>query len=556
MAVNNTYSTAVTNAPSRKIFRPMFRARWQNMQNIVNDSAFIDMIPEPYVSYYIAYIQQWLQWSRGFVPMLHRSDFFSTGMGYTVCETIARECMRGGYRFESKNEALKDFMDEWAKNDDFTGDLYEMFFNSSAGGNCIMVATPIKGDVYVTAYPINRCFFQIGRRNDVTQATILNRFSAGEDVYYAKETRIFNNGKAYYRVMLGKGTLVVSPTWSATGIKDVPDKIKAQWEYTYGDIQPSKWYELPLESLGVYNIKNKSNASAIADMPGYSDSSLHTALDILYSIDYNYTQAQVDMYMGKSYALIPKQMGGASIYTRGGGVADGMSYKDAITVGSRALDEQFFTEVTPNGIDGKPIQPTLLQPDLRGEAHKYIRDSDLELLASKVGLSSSTLANHLSYNSDKTATQIDSENGTTESTVRTKRDLATASINLMLNDIAKFYGFTEKVEISWGTPSVNSSQRNQDLLNEYQAGTITLEKYLKKRWTELSEEEAHEWAEEIKKEQNEKNSADLSEFYGGLNDDSEQTAELPSVGFGRSGSENTGNGAKRVPKTNPETANK
>ena len=90
----------------------------------------------------------------------------------------------------------------------------------------------------------------------------------------------------------------------------------------------------------------------------------------------------------------------------------------------------------------------------------------------------------------------------------------------MLNDIAKFYGFTEKVEISWGTPSVNSSQRNQDLLNEYQAGTITLEKYLKKRWTELSEEEAHEWAEEIKKEQNEKNSADLSEFYDGLNDDS------------------------------------
>ena len=82
-------TTAVINAPSRKIFRPMFRARWQNMQNIVNDSGFIDMIPEPYLSYYVAFIQQCLQWSRGFVPMLHRSDFFSTGMGYTVCEIFA-----------------------------------------------------------------------------------------------------------------------------------------------------------------------------------------------------------------------------------------------------------------------------------------------------------------------------------------------------------------------------------------------------------------------------------------------------------------------------------
>lgn len=69
-------NTAVINAPSRKLFRPMFRARWQNMQNIINESAFKEMIPEPYVSYYIAYIEQCIHWSRGFVPMLHRSDFF------------------------------------------------------------------------------------------------------------------------------------------------------------------------------------------------------------------------------------------------------------------------------------------------------------------------------------------------------------------------------------------------------------------------------------------------------------------------------------------------
>ena len=527
MAVNNTSTTAVTNAPSRKIFRPLFRARWQNMQNVVNDSAFIEMIPEPYLTYYMAYIQQWLQWSRGFVPMLHRSDFFSTGMGYTVCEIIARECMRGGYRFESQNKELKDFMEKWAKTDDFINDLYESFFDSAAGGNALLVLTPVNGDVFATSYPINRIFFQIGRRNDVTQATILNRFSAGEDVYYAKEIRLFMDGKPYYKVKLGKGTLVVSPTWTNNGLKEVPDKIKGQWEYAYGDIEPNTWYELPLQSLGVYNIKNKSKAVALADMPGYSDSSLHTALDVLYSIDYNYTQAQVDMYLGKSYALIPKQMGGASIDIKGAGrVSEGLSFTEAITLSERALDEQFFTQVNSNGIDGQPIKPLLLQPDLRGEAHKYIRDSDLELLASKVGLSSSTLANHLSFNSDKTATQIDSENGTTESLVRTKRDLATTPINLMLKDIAKFYGYEDDIEISWGTPNVNNSQRNEELLNEYREGVLTLEKYLKKRWTDLSEEEVRQWAEEIKAEQKDKSFNDINEFYKEGINDSEQAAEL------------------------------
>lgn len=494
-------STAVINAPSRRLFRPMFRARWQNMQNIVNDSAFIDMIPEPYLSYYIAYIEQCIQWSRGFVPMLHRSDFFSTGMGYTVCEIFTRECMAGGYRFESVNPQLKQFMEKWAEKDDFDADLSRMFWNTNAGGNSLLVLTPVNGDVYASAYPVNRCFFQIGRRGNVTQATLLNRFVAGEDAYYARETRLYLDGVPYYRVRLGKGTLVVSPTWNSAAEKDVPEKIAAQWAYAYGDIQPDVWYRLPLPSLGVYNVRNKPVAVALADMPGYSDSTLYTALDVLYSIDYNYTQAQVDMYMGKSRALVPKQMSAGTVNTRNE-VAEGLSYTEAVS--QVPLDDQFYTQIMANGIDGKPIQPTLMQPDLRGEAHKYIRDSDLELLASKVGLSSSTLANHLTYNNSKTATEVRSEQDTTEGSVNIKRKLANNGINAMLNDIAAFYGFNDPIEIAWGSAGVNSATENQELLADYQAGVLPLRKYLQKRWPDLSEGDVEQWAQDIEAEQERK----------------------------------------------------
>lgn len=518
-------STAVINAPSRKLFRPMFRARWQNMQNVINDSAFIDMIPEPYVTYYIAYIIQCLQWSRGFVPMLHRSDFFSTGIGYTVCEIFARECMSGGYRIESLNPELKEKMEAWAKNDNLDGDFSRMFFNTNAGGNCLLVLTPIRGDVCCGAYPINRCFFQVGRNGNVTRATILNRFSAGEDAFYTKETRLYMDGKPYYRVRLGKGTLVSSPIWNSASIKEVPDVIQAQWEYAYGEIKPETWYQLPLNSLGVYNVPNKPLAAAIADIPGYSDSTLYTALDVLYSIDYNYTQAQVDMYMGKSRALVPKQMGGASIDLRGRTV-DGVSFTEALS--EIPLDEQFYTEIQTNGIDGKPIQPTLLQPDLRGEAHKYIRDADLELLASKVGLSSTTLANHLNDNTEKTAHQVDTEENATEKSVALKRKLAANAINKMLCDVAQFYGYSDTVEIAWGRSGTNSATENERLLADFQAGTMPLREYLKRRWTDLSEEEIDKWAKQVETENQQKNSIADSELYQGLfndNDNSEQTTE-------------------------------
>lgn len=511
-------TTAVINAPSRKIFRPMFRARWQNMQNIVNDSAFIDMIPEPYVSYYMAFIQQCLQWSRGFVPMLHRSDFFSTGMGYTVCEIFARECTSGGYRIESVNKEQQAFMEQWAKNDHFSDDLSRLFFDTNAGGNALLVLTPVNGDAYASVYPVNRCFFQIGRNGKVSKATLLNRFTAGETAYYAKETRLYMNGKAYYRVRLGKGTLVVSPTWNSASCKAVPDEIQAQWEFNYGDIKPETWYELPFKSIGVYNVPNKPLASAIADMPGYSDSTLYTALDILYSIDYNYTQAQVDMYFGKSRALVPKQMAGASINTGimgrnsqvgangerviGVNVSDGLSFAEAIH--STPLDDQFYTEIKTNGVDGKPIQPTLLQPELRGEAHKYIRDADLELLASKVGLSSSTLANHLTNNKQKTNDEINAEQDTTASSVSMKRSLATTPINEMLKDVALFYGYTDGVEIVWGRTNINTSAQNQQLLAELQADALPLREYLKRRYPELSEAEVEQWAKDIEAQKEKK----------------------------------------------------
>lgn len=515
---------ALAQCPARKIFAPMFRARWQNMQNIINNSVFISQVPEGYKTYYQAYIQQWLEWAQGFVPTLHKADFFSTGMGYTVCDIFTKECMSGGYRLTSANSGLKAFMEAWAE-DDLNNIFNKMFFFANAGGNAILCITPVNGELCPSIYPIDRVVFQIGRHGEITQAMLLNRFVSGKSLYYVREIRVQMNGKNYYKAQLAPGSQVTAPTWTNAPIAEVPVEIRAQWENAYGDILPNIWYELPkrMRSLGLYNVRNKSVAVALKDMPGYSDSTLHTALDILYSIDYNYTQGQVDQYLGKSRTLVPRQMGSIKV-NQPGTLSDGMTFYQALEVNSVPLDDIFYTQLPDGNLNGEMIKPTFIQPDLRGEIHRYIRDADLELLASKVGLSSSTLANHLAYNTSGTKTddQVDSENSSTEKSVGNKRRLANRAINAMLKDVAYFYGFTDEITIEWGRSTANSARENSELLEDYRAGTLPLRAYLRKRWPDMSEEEVEEMAATIEEEQRQRRQEALGgalfnekDYYGG-----------------------------------------
>lgn len=515
MNKNGQFTTAVANAPTRRAFAPYFTARWQNMQNIVNDSVFYAMVSPRFITYYQTYIQQWLEWARGFVPQLHQRDFFSTGIGYTVCDIFARECMSGGYRIVSQDEETTEFFERYSR--EVIGTSFnEMFFLQSAGGNVILSLTPIDGELFMQAIPINRIFFDIGRTGKITRAMIFNRLSTGaaDYGYYARETRVTVDGKSYICVDFGlNGGTSTSPAWSKYGVDlKVPSEIQAQWEYNYGSLKPSTWYELP-ESIGIglYNVKNKAVASAFTDMPGYSDSTLHTALDVLYSIDFNYSMQQLDMYWGRTRVLVPREMQKRVIaapvkpdeeWPKPINLCRAVDNIEAAAYNDNALGDDIYCKILDeNSVDGKPIQPEFIQPQLRGDAHKYIRDADLELLASKIGLSSSTLANHLTYTQSKTAEQVRTEQDTTAITVNNKRNLASVAINQMLRAIARFYGLSDDVSIVWNRYGANSAMDNAALLEDYRAGNIPKKEYLKRRFPDLADDQIDEWVEELKNEE-------------------------------------------------------
>lgn len=509
---------ALRDISSRRVFAPYFRARWQNMQNIINDSVFYSEAPYPWLTYYQTYIRQWAQWAQGFVQALHRGDFFSTGMGYTVCDIMTRECMSGGYRISSKNKEAQDYMTDYGRKFDFTTKFNKMFFFANALGNSVLTLHPKDGDIVPGIIPVNRIVMTVCEGNEITSALLYRRFVTGKDtVYYAREYRQKLNGKGYYRVEIcSQGGTVLSPSWGGTPLKKIPQDIEEAFREVYGNIEVNTWYTLPecLHSLGLYNVRNKPVAVAVADLPGYSDSTLHTALDVLYSIDYNYTQQQLDQYWGRTRVLVPERLQAINLGARNR-VVDGVSYEEALTP---PLDDDIYSKVPDSGsVDGKPIEPMFIQPDARGEMHKYIRDADLELLASKVGLSSATLANHLAYNATKTATQVHAEEDTTETTVNNKRQLATDdAINPWLQDIAAFYGYSDEVTLVWNKSSVNSQRQNEELLADYNAGLITKREYLKRRWRDLSDEEVDKWVADLEEAEAKRDARDGAMFDGGL----------------------------------------
>lgn len=507
--------------PLRTIFSPYFNSRYQNYQNIVSNADFYSDMPSQWIAYMNAYVKQWDEWSRGFVLSLHRKDFFAVGMGKTVIDILTKECVKGGYRFDGDNENSKNAVTEWAKNTHFDDVIQKGFYHANRLGNNILRLNVIKGkgEAYCTSNPIDRTYFIVNRRGEIVRARFVDMLDCGtvkETQYYTVEDRVMYDGKPYYRVKIYQyGGTATMAAWSQCNGDDLLDKlhpiVKMRFQDLYGNITPGVWYKLPFKSLGCYNWQNTVTNAAISAMEGFSDSSLHTALDVLYSIDYNWSMGQLDQYFGRTRVMVPKSM----IKRTQKVIHQGVDYGEAIYQLQEApLEDDVYNEIPGSGenLTDKPQQPVFIQPDLRGEARKYIRDSDLELLASKVGLSSSTLANHLNYNKSKTATEVNTERDTTDITVEAKRNLCNRAVDEMLKDLCAFYSWEGDVDITW---NLSGKGNKEDIITEYRNGLMPLDECIKRLHPELTNAEVTEWVKKLQQaKQGQGTGAGLNALFG------------------------------------------
>lgn len=500
--MNECISAAPLNNQARAVFQSYFKARWQNFQNIINRSEFYADMPSAWLTYQRAYVKQWNDWASGFVPSLHQADFFSLGMGKTVVDILTRECIDGGYRIDGTDPETTAQVEKWRRDNLLDKDVEKGFANSNALGNVLIRANVVsgKGEMYATIHPVNTCYFSCNRQGEVVVARFKDMIVSGtaDNVqWWAVEDRVMKDGEPYYRIRAQRFEGQVTQGFTDRGYCDgeqMDEFVKSVWADLYGDIEPGKWYRFPDETLGVWNWKNTAYNLAIAAMNGYAMSSLHTSLDVLYAIDYNYTMGQLDQYYGRTRVIVPK-----TFATPKPIVFNGQTYPEAFnSVQLGPLDSDIFTEAPGTGvIADKPQQPLFIQPDLRQEARKSLHDHYLQILASKVGLSATTLANHLTYNKAKTATEVDTEEDTTDKTVYEKRQLANEAINGLLAMVVRFYGLKGKVQITWNK---NGDKRKADVMDEYTRGVMPLEECVRRLHPELGDSEVQKWVEQLQAE--------------------------------------------------------
>lgn len=516
---NSVTTQAPRNNTPRKVFASYFKARWQNWQSVVSKDVFYSKMPAEWINYQKAFVAQWGDWSRGFVPALHKGDFFATGMGKTAIDILVRECMRGGYRFDSKSEIASAVVTKWAKEEQFDMIARSCFKYANSLGNAVLRLN-INADtlaIYPTAHAVSSCFFEVNRKGKVVKAKFYDMLSAGTtkgQKYYAVEERVFLDGVPFYKVCVNKydGTVNNSSFVDCGGLDALDDWSRSVFKELYGNIKLDCWYKLPFNSLGCYNWKNMESSSVCDEMIGYADSSLHTALDILYAIDYNYTMGQLDQYFGKTRVLIPKPMQRPENVKY---VVNGEEFEDVFNrLNNSPLEDDFFTQVPNDGfIDNKPAEPIFMQPDVRGLTRKQLHDHYLEILASKVGLSSSTLANHLTYSNSKTATEVVSEQDTTDTTVAFKRELANSAIDDMLKDVTAYMGLCEDVDITWNYTGNANIDR---IMDEYTRRVAPLRETIRKLHPELTEVEVDAWVSQLEqeKQQSEEDTGNIMQAFG------------------------------------------
>ena len=149
--------------------------------------------------------------------------------------------------------------------------------------------------------------------------------------------------------------------------------------------------------------------------------------------------------------------------------------------------------------EGQPF--SFVQPQIRAEELKSLRNTLLENIATAIGISPSSFAPYLQDSSNRTAREVSAEESATTLFVENKRESLVSALNEMLETVLRYYGKTDKVVVSFS----RAGQSNYTLLVEnavkiFQAGGSSLEKFVRTVNPDLDESQIAEEIAKIKEE--------------------------------------------------------
>lgn len=468
----------------------------QNTYSYINNTGFYALANRIYFNFFYRFARRYAWWYDGWVPDIHNADkgIFSTGLAHSLVDGIAGQIIGKKILLqpESTDADYKKTLKEaykWADDIRLTQVLRTATKYAGALSTSLLKLNVSKKGLWLEALRMDNFFFETNFKGDIESAVCLinsytntenattkqpNNF--GEDCnhqetlqekYYLVEKRYFKKKKekyvrsdgkecygvhkvpyVIYQVHNYRGNILNAQSWNLSLQEEVrwdsiPSSVRNSIKRDYGVIQIGVEQRLPFfEELGVELVRYNGDDGSLSQQP-FGESILKNIQSDLIDYDFTFSWAFRDKYIGKGTVFLGKEL-------------------QTITSGTTeysGLDDFLITRVPT--LDGKlPLEK--VQFDLRVDEWTHAKDTILNTIAMKIGISPSTIASFLTDNTARTAKEVGTEEKDTDNYIDIQRGCLTPAFNKILKIVGEFYGWTSIVEVKFA----KSGSSNMDTIIE------------------------------------------------------------------------------------------
>lgn len=453
----------------------------QESYNWVNNSVIYNTVP-PMLRPFYRKVQNWERWINGYVPEFHDFDkgVLPTHLAKAIVDKVSALIFGGGLMLQSvgdRNDETDDgqsetleFIADWQRRNAFSSVVQSVIRDAvGLGTSAFKLNADSEKELWVESIPLSRSRFSMNAKGEVIAAQVFLRiFERGTDLrgesFGLCEERFYDNNAPYTVYKMYKLSMPVNqgqmPTETYLSWEELPHWVRKQLKDAYYSIRLDERIRLPLTGIGIYPYRYTPRLSSMPHLQ-YGDSVLEGLQKYLCEYDIISACLDTEMYVSRARVLAKKNV---------------QNPKKANY--NTGLDSFIMTYYEEMGNESKPL--TFIQPEVRAEQFRSLRNTVLENISTTVGISPSSFATYLQDASNRTAREVSAEESSTTLMVENKREGLLYAINTLLDDVRRYYAKPDSVR---GVFS-KAGQTNYTLLVEnatrvYQAGGSSLEQFVR-----------------------------------------------------------------------------
>ncbi len=483
----------------------------QEYYSWVNNTTFYNSI-SPNLKPFYRKVMNWEYWINGLVPDFHdlSKGVIPTHLAKAIVDKVTALIFGGGINYAAtdnekndngRNETL-DNLDEWAAETSFSSVVQTVIrYATGLGTAAFKLNIDSCRKIWVEAAPLSRTKYTLDAKgNPITAQFYIQTFAhptkPDSETLGLFEERTYIDGVPYciykvYRISTQCNQSQMPSTYLAW--EEIPAWARKQLKEAYSDIRLDKPIRIPFSHIGVYLYKNTPRLTSMPQL-AYGDSVLEGIIKYLCDYDILSSIIDTEMYVSRARVLAKK------------------AYQNPQKANyNSGLDNFLMTYYEEMGQESRPL--TFIQPELRAEQMKAVRNMLLENIATAIGIAPSSFASYLNDTSNRTAREISAEESSTTLLVENKRVGLLYTINRIVEDVRLYYGWDGKIQASFS----KAGQTNYTLLVEnalriYTAGGSSLEEFVRTVHPDWNEAMITAEIKKIRSEQAEKQKSQMSIF--------------------------------------------